>query len=426
MKFSEILLKSVVIAVISASFCFSNAVQAAAEQKKEEKKQALMSPLVYKKIEKVNEEIEKKNFQESLSMLDELAEITKDKDNKYEYAVVLQMYGYVYTSMDDYEKAGEYYSQAIKLNALPAEPERAAIYMLAQIYSALDKFQEVIDLMVDWFKTAENPPADAYIIVANAYAAQEQWAKAYPYVIQGVEKAEKDAAQKKEAWYKLKLAVEYELSKYPEAAGTLEILVANWPGKKDYWTQLASIYMELRKDSNALATLASAYEKGVLEQERNLLNLVRLYLLNNVPYTAAKILSDELDKGRIEKTKKNYELLSQAYIHAREYNKGIAALGEAAELADNGEFYLRQARLSMNVADWSGVKKAAQNALRKGGLKDKEKGQAWLLVGTAAAEEDDFDTAIEAFNKARGYTETRALAGSWLEFIKTEMAVSSL
>ena len=383
-------------------------------------KQAFMSPRTHKKIEAINENIEKEEFQEALERLRELEESTKDND--YEQAVTMQMYGYVYISMEEYGKALTYLERALKLNALPKEPERQVIYLTAQIYSSLEQYQKTIDLMTDWFKTAEDPPADAYLITANAYAALERWQPAYPYITKAVEKSEK----KIESWWQLKVTVEFQLDKYQAAANTLEVLVANWPEKKKYWRMLAGVHMELQNESKALATLASAYEQGVIEDESDLLNLARLYMMKDVPYRAGQLLEKEIAAGNIEKTKKNYELLSSAWIQAREYPQGIAALGKAAELADDGGLYLRQAQLFMNVVDYEGARKAAKNALDKGGLKDKEKGQAWLIRGSASAELKQFADAEEAFNKARGYQETRRVATSWLEFIRTEQSVSAL
>lgn len=383
-------------------------------------KQAFMSPNTYKKIEDINENIEKEEFQEALERLRELEEDTKDND--YEQAVTMQMYGYVYINLEQYENALTYLERALKLNALPKEPERQVIYLTAQIYSSLEQYQKTIDLMTDWFKTAEDPPADAYLITANAYAALERWQPAYPYIKKAVEKSDK----KIESWWQLKVTVEFELGKFPEAAQSLEVLVANWPDKKKYWRMLAGVYMELTNESKALATLASGYKQGVITEESDLLNLARLYMMKDVPYQAGKLLEAEIATGNIEKTKKNYELLSSAWIQAKEYVEGIEALGKAADLSEDGKLYLRQAQLFMNVIDYKGAREAAKNALDKGGLKDKEKGQAWLIRGSASAELKQFADAETAFNKARGYQETRRVATSWLEFIRTEQSVSAL
>lgn len=402
----------------------THSVQAAEQgqaEEEEESKSTFMSQSTYNRISRSHKAIEEGKYQEALDELLDLAEDVKDRD--YEYAVTLQTIGYVYISQEKWELAADYMKRALDLNALPAEAEKSVIYTLAQIYATLGRYQDTINLMTDWFKTAKNPPPDAYIITANSYAMLENYQAAYPYVQKAIEKAEKP----REDWYKLALAIQFELNKFREAAQTLEVLVSNWPDKYQYWKQLSGVYIQLEQDTQALATLALAYEKGLLDDKsEDLLNLARLYMLNDVPYKGAVVLKSALDKGQVERTRKNYELLSQAWVQAREYKEGVVALKKAAELANEAELYVRAAQLEMSLANWEGAKEAARRAVEIGGMESDDTGKAWLLLGTAAAEQKDFDTALEAFNKARGYPETRKRATQWVSFVQTERQVSTL
>lgn len=392
----------------------------AAEEEEKKTGSTFMSQPTYNRISRAHKSIEEGAYQDAL---DELLDLAEDiKDRPYELAVTLQSIGYVYINQEKWELAGQYFQRALNTNALPAEPEKQLTYSLAQIYATLGNHQKTIDLLSNWFKTAENPPADAYIMMANAYAAQEKYTQAYPHVRKALEKADKP----REDWYKLALAIEYELKKYPAAAETLEVLVANWPDKEVYWKQLSGIYIELGQDAKALATMAMAHRRGLVKDSEDILNLARLYMLNEVPYQAGRILEAALERGEVEKTLRNYELLSQAWIQAREFDNGIKALSQAAALSDDGELFVRAAQLEMSLADWEGAMAAARKAIEKGGLDSKKTGQAWLLLGTAAAEQKNFDVAINAFGKARGYPETRQTATQWLSFVQTEQQVSSL
>src|SRR5690606_9188976 len=111
-------------------------------------------------------------------------------------------------------------------------------------------------------------------------------------------------------------------------------------------------------------------------ESEDLLNLARLYMLNNVPAEAGKVLGAELEKGRVEATQKNYELLAQAWVQAREFERGTAALGKAAEMSDDGELYIRQAQIFVSMADWDRAAGAARKAIEKGGMDQKKTGQA--------------------------------------------------
>lgn len=392
----------------------------AAEEEEKKTGSTFMSQPTYNRISRAHTSIEEGKYQDAL---DELLDLAEDiKDRPYELAVTLQSIGYVYINQEKWELAGQYFQRALNTNALPAEPEKQLTYSLAQIYATLGNHQKTIDLLTNWFKTAENPPADAYIMMANAYAAQDKYMQAYPHVQTALKKADKP----REDWYKLALGIQFELKKYSEAADTLEVLVAHWPEKAVYWKQLSGIYIEIGQDQKALATMAMAHKRGLVTESEDILNLARLYMLNEVPYQAGRILEPALERGEVEKTLRNYELLSQAWIQAREFNKGISALSQAAALSDDGELFVRAAQLEMSLADWEGAMAAARKAIDKGGLDSKKTGQAWLLLGTAAAEQKNFDVAINAFGKARGYPETRQTATQWLSFVQTEQQVSSL
>lgn len=412
--------KSLSIVCIGALLLAAAPGVSAAERGKEKGGSTFMSPATYNRISKANKAMEEGKYQEALAELRDLAEDVNEKP--YELAVTLQTTAYVYISQEKYEQAAQYLEQAMALNAFPPEPEKSVIYALAQIYGVLGQFPKTVKLMTEWLKTAENPPPDAYITLANAYYALERFGDAYPVVRQALVKMEKP----REDWLKLALGIQYELKKYKEAADTLETLVANWPDKKDYWRQLSGIYIELGEDQKALATMAMAYERGVLEKSDEFLNLARLYMLNEVPFQGATVLQTAMDSDKVEKTQKNYELLSQAWVQSREYKKGIDALAKAGEMADTGELLVRAAQLQMSVANWAGAVKMARQAIEKGGMESKKTGQAYLLLGTAAAESKDYDTAVNAFNKARGYPETRQNASQWLAYVQTEQQVSSL
>ncbi|HEX7030277.1 MAG TPA: tetratricopeptide repeat protein [Gammaproteobacteria bacterium] len=415
--------KTLAISVVGVALAFIPVAESAAQDRdnrNNEEGSTFMSPRTYARITNATEAMNEGQYQEAFEALRDLA--ADVEDSPYELAVTLQTTAYVFINQEKYEQAADYLKRALDLNALPPEPEQGVIYSLAQIYGVLGQYEKTIQMMTGWLKTAENPPADAYITLANAYYVMERYKEAYPVV----KKALALMKEPQEQWLKLALGVQYELEKYREAANTLEILVANWPDENQYWRQLSGIYIQLGEDQKALATMALAYEKGALKDEDEFLNLARLYLLNDVPYPGAVILEDALAAEKVERTEEHYELLAQAWVEAREYEKGIAAMKKAAEYAEDGALFIRAAQLEMSLANWEGAAAAARKALEKGGLDSEETGNAWLLLGTAAAEEDDFETAVEAFEKARGYPETRENATQWLAFVQTEREVSTL
>ena len=67
-------------------------------------------------------------------------------------------------------------------------------------------------------------------------------------------------------------------------------------------------------------------------------------------------------------------------------------------MSDNGEFYYQKAQLFMEKANWREVVSAADEAIRKGGLK--EICSAYLMKGVANAELDRYSAADASLDRA--------------------------
>src|SRR5690606_6225874 len=178
-------------------------------------------------------------------------------------------------------------------------------------------------------------------------------------------------------------------------------------------------YLQLGEDDKALATLALAYRQGMLESEEHLLNLSRLYLMDEVPYKAAEVLDKAIADKTVNATADNLELLGMAWIQAREYERAVKVLGEAGAKSKDGKLYLRQARLYAALQNWDGVVTAVDKALEKGKL-DKL-GDAYILQGMAAVEEEKYDQALKAFQKARGFEESEDQASQWITYVQNDL-----
>ena len=149
--------------------------------------------------------------------------------------------------------------------------------------------------------------------------------------------------------------------------------------------------------------------------EAELRRLARTYLFHNLPYSGAQVLERGLAEGRIEGNRKVLELLGNAWIAAREYEKSIAPLQRAADLAEDGRLYLRLGQVRVQREDWKEATALIQQAIKKGGLDDA--GKAHLLLGISYYSDDHPESARTAFRLARKHESTRTDAMAWLEHI---------
>ncbi|MGB1557061.1 MAG: tetratricopeptide repeat protein [Oceanococcaceae bacterium] len=373
-----------------------------------------LSEATYRRLTKIHELIGEEAYGEALDKLEKLLPATKY--SPYETAMVYQTYGFIYAQQGDYRKAADYFRQAIGLNALPEMQVESMKYNLGQFQVAVEDYRDGIKTLEEYFATAKNPiPLEARVLLATAYAQLKQYRKALPHLSRAIQ----ESKEPKEMWYQLKLALHYELDDYRSCATTLLDMVGLFPLKEQYWKQLSGMFMEIKKDKDALAILALADRRGYLDDSKEIINLGNLYLYLDIPFKAAQVLDDGLRGGIVEGNEKNYEMLSNAWIGARETDKAISALAKAAERTDDGELVLRLAYLYVQQEAWAKVLPTLDRARTLG---VKKPGEAAMLQGIAAAELGRFDEALKAFGAARKFEDTREEASAWLQHALTLQA----
>lgn len=391
-------------------------------QKEEREERAVsMSEQVYKRLSVVHELIGEKQNAEAL---DKLASLEKQRLSPYEQALVYQAYGYVYINKNDTKRAIEYFEKTLATDALPNFAQQGMLYSLAGLYASEERYQDAIRTLTTWFKYEQDPPADANILMASSHFELKQYDQALPWVQEAIRKRAAEGKEPKESWYQLELAVYFEGNRYSEAAKLLRQMLALWPDEPKYWKTLSGVYTTLEKDADALAVMMLAYEKGHLNEEKELLNLVRLNLFLDIPYTGGVILDKEMKRGRIQNTEKNLLLLKQCWNNSREYDRTIEVLRALAEQSSTGEFDIEMAQIYVEKTDWDGASAAARAALDKGGLK--KPGNAWLLLGMSLAEGGKYNEAERALRQAKKFTENRVneRAQGWLDYINDRRQAS--
>lgn len=107
--------------------------------------------------------------------------------------------------------------------------------------------------------------------------------------------------------------------------------------------QLAGMYSEPGNEDRRLAVDDAIYEHGALTRDTELLNLAYMWLRQEAPYKAGRIIETGMQKGVIPETPQDVETLANAWAQASEYRKAIPTLTRAAELSGSG---VLQARLA--------------------------------------------------------------------------------
>ena len=347
-----------------------------------------------------------------------LLRLGKSRLNPYERAFVFRMLGVVAYADEQPAKVIGYFEQVLQQESLPLRDEARIRFTIAQLHAQLENWPEVIAWLEEWRRYLPRPDAGGIYLMALAYYQMGEFDAA----IEKVREAIALADEPRENWIRMLYGLYTEKQDFESATRVLEELLLRFP-KKQYWVQLALIYGAREDYDVSLAVQQMAYDQGFLTEDKELSRLARSYLYRDLPYPAAKVMEKGLEDGRIEVGSGAYELLANSWIAAREYDRSLPPLQRAAELADDGNLYVRLGQVQMQREEWSEATLMLRKALDKGDLKDQ--GNAVLLLGIALYNDSKAAQARRYFTRARQFEATRAEAERWISHLARESGSQS-
>ncbi len=400
-------------AVFSLVLVLVSAGQAAEEKAKPKTKKVQgVTEWAFKHLNASHEAIAAGNYGEALAELEEMK--GSSRLNDHEEALIWQTYGFIYGSQEKYPQAMAAFEKCLAKQALPDAAQLNVQFNLAQLYVMQEQYKKALTLFADWFAKTPEPSPESHYVYGIALLQSGDKKNALVHGLLAIQ----NAKVPKEAWLQLVLSVYLETKQYKASLAPLETLVALYP-RKAYWMQLSAIYAEQDEFEKALASMALAYEQKLLTEGREINQLAQLYLYNRVPYRAAVILEKGMAQGKIDGSGKNWQLLGEAWLAAREREKAGKPLSMAAARSDDGELFYRLAQIQIDSEEWEAAQKSLAQAIKKGGLDDPAGAQ--LLLGIASASALNWKDAKTAFEAAKVHKKTAAAAKEWLLLVEVEL-----
>ncbi len=380
----------------------------------------VLSPGNTKKINQAYELLEEGESAKAQAILEVI--LANPKSSKYEQALSLQGLSRVYADADDIVAAIEANEKVLALDALDNKSHFAVVLQLAQMNMMEERYDAVLPSIDQWFALTGSETAETWAMRGNALYRLERM----PEAATAMTKAISMAPEPSDSWYQILIASYYDAENYAEAAKAAETALAREPGNKNITRQLASIYIELEQGDKAIAVLEGAKARGLLTEAADLRQLYQLYNYIERPVDAARTINEGIAAGVLKEDFDTLKGLGDSWvISAQEaadesaeqkdgFSNAIEAYGRAAKLAKDGEMdFIRGQLLVQEKEQFAEGKKALEAALARGSLK--REGEAYILLGNAEAELGNQPAAIAAYQKARGYPNTKAMAESWLK-----------
>jgi tetratricopeptide (TPR) repeat protein len=381
-----------------------------------EKETYAMSMKVFKKMEKANLLVEEENFPEALSVLEELLQT---RTSKYEKAQINSLIGLIHYRNSDQSSALEAFARVLEsAGNMPLALHQQTLKTLTQLSMIKEDYRKSKQYCEQLIAIAEQPSQLDYALLAQSNYKLDDWDAALAAALDGRKLAYEQQKSPDENLLLLLNAIYYEKQEMHQMPAVLQEIIKHYP-KSSYLLYLASVYGQLDQSDRQLILMESLYEDGRIDKGPQLRNLVSLYMSEKVPYKGALVLQKALDSGLVDSDSKNWALLAQAWRMAAQREQAIEAITQAAKLSEDGKNYLQAAYMYFDLAQWQGAERALMSGFDKG-LDDKTSGEAWLLLGMTRFKMHQFETAIEACEKAKKFKKSAKHAEQWIEYIANE------
>lgn len=354
------------------------------------------------------------------AVLDEVKEQLNNL-NSYEKAMLWNFYAFMHYANDEWLKTTEYFKQVVAEKSIPQSLRLSTLYSLSQLSMQIQDYAQSLTYLEQW-KTlnTKDLTADQQILFAQIYYQLKDFEASKQYTRTTIDAAIAAGKTPKENWLILQRANEYELKQPKAVTKTIEMLVKYYD-KADYWVQLAAMYGEIQEEQKQLAVMESAWQAGYVTKPDDIITLVQLYRYHGVPIKAANLLTKAIKNKQVDKNERHLEMLAQSYLAAKDDEKSIPVLMQAATIAETGKFDAQLAQSYLNLEKWKLAIKSAHKALERGGLdSDASIGTLYLVLGMANSNLQQFEESLEAFAKAKAFESTAPMAKQWYAYIEKE------
>lgn len=396
---------------LAAGGCIKKQSGAEAEAAEEEKS-FIVGRWAFRRLEAVDAAIAEGDTKTALEKLAELRD--SEQLNDHERALTLQKYGGMHAEQRNYPEAIKAFRQTLALDALPSAATRTVQYNLGQLYAITEQPGPAVELLELWASGEKaGPPREIQLMLANALMELEQFERALVYV----EALATASDEPSENLVLMELAIHVELQHDDRVLELLTVLVERFP-KPMYWMQLANAYSQREDNRRAVAVMELMHRQGFLTTSAEIMRLAQHYAYLSLPVRAARLLEAEVADGRVEPTTDNLEFLANSWIEAREPEKAILVLQQAAEQSDTGVLAFRLGQLLLQKQRWSEAAAALRLALSKGGIR--EVAVANVSLGNALYELGQRSAARAAFKQAAAADGEDESGDRWLRIMDRE------
>lgn len=286
----------------------------------------------------------------------------KVKPNSLEQVLIWRSQGYLAWTQGRNTQAIDLLDKALRSGQLTSEQAAEDRLNLAKLSFSVKKYEQTLKYLQNVAQTN-----DTLEMRIQAWQGLKRLDKALPLAEQYL----KGKKTIDDNWLQFMVGANAELKRYAQAEIWQKRILQRSPHQLATWKQLAALQQLAGQHYKALATLRTAYSKGINFKPSDLDSLLALASASDQPWQAARLLDGMLKHGILASTTASQERLAQLHWQARDYRNAAQHYGQLAKQTGKGQHWLNLAQLEIQQGRWNAGLQAL-SAAEKAGAKPQQ------------------------------------------------------
>ncbi len=317
------------------------------------------------------------------------------------------------------QKAIKYYQASIKGEGLSVYAKQATALELASLLYVSEKYQLFLSAVVAYQEYGGQAKPDLRIqqMLAHYYLQNKKTSITLAKALFNEHKRQTlilDLSDLKQL-----LFVFYHLNDLLSSIQVQTALIEMDSYNHEHWLRLSQLYLKNKMPKKAADTLLMVVQKGLVQDQADLLLLCELLLESGNPFVAARLLQQFMDQFHVDHTLQNLDNLFRYWYLAQEVKPAILALKQSLLLNQDIGRYLDLAELYYQQQDWPQMHATVIDGCRHP-LQNIQVSRANLLLGISELKLGNLERAKQAFLNASLIGGKVKQAQAYLTYLKVK------
>jgi len=370
-----------------------------------------LSEIEYRQFQPIQEQISAEQYDKALNSLNKL--VQRHSEKPYVISVAMKSAAYIYIAQETYPKAIKWMMRTLALSAMSTSELQAIRHDLSQLQSQAGQYQNAVNTMQSWLKTAK--PSEISASDYQLLAISEFHLEHYHLSKKAAKKGLKQVKPPIELFHQLILSCELALKNYADAQKTLAILVKLKPSKKSYWVQWVGVLDLQEKPEQALVIVELMDQQNILNTEAERMQFVQRLIQQDNAFKAANKLNGYIKRKEVSNTEAQQLLLANAWERSGEHSKAIDILKNL----QHDQALSRLVPIYINEQKWSHLAELLSQKLKAPVTVKNESlflqlGYAYHQLGTPEKARQVF---LVLTNSEQASKESKKSAKEWLAYL---------